>query len=48
MGVVNKHVNRVACLNRRLVYHGTHAEFCSGEVDPERFGTGDHLVRHRH
>ena len=28
IGIVNKHVNRVACLNQRLVYHGTHEEFC--------------------
>ncbi len=46
MAVVDKHVNRVACLNRRLVYHGTHAEFCSGEIGA---GTGDgHLIMHRH
>lgn len=48
IGVVDKHVTRVACLNRRLVYHGTHEEFCSGEFDSGRTGTGDHLVLHRH
>jgi len=48
MGVVDKHVNRVACLNRRLVYHGTHAEFCSAELAQGLVAGGDHLILHRH
>jgi zinc transport system ATP-binding protein len=48
IGVVDKHVTRVACLNRRLVYHGTHEEFCSSAIAPTLVAGGDHLVLHRH
>lgn len=48
IGIVDKHVNRVACLNRRLVYHGTHEEFCSAELARELVSGGDHLILHRH
>jgi len=48
IGIVDKHVNRVACLNQRLVYHGTHDEFCSAELAQELVTGGDHLVLHRH
>ena len=48
IGIVDRHVNRVACLNRRLVYHGTHEEFCSAELARGLVAGGDHLVLHRH
>jgi zinc transport system ATP-binding protein len=48
IGIVNKHVNRVACLNQRLVYHGDHAEFCRSEAFREMIGHGDHLISHEH
>jgi len=46
--VVSKHVNKVACLNQRLVFHGTHTEFCSS-AEVQRILAGEHhLVCHRH
>ncbi|OAG28636.1 metal ABC transporter ATP-binding protein [Thermodesulfatator autotrophicus] len=47
IGIVNKHVKQVACLNRRLVYHGTHEEFCSSPRLQQIIGE-HHLVIHRH
>lgn len=48
IGVVTRYVTKVACLNQRLVFHGTHEEFCqSSEV--EKFLRGEqHLICHRH
>lgn len=48
IGVVTRYVTKVACLNQRLVFHGTHEEFCqSSEV--EKFLRGEqHLISHRH
>jgi zinc transport system ATP-binding protein len=48
IGIVNKHVNRVACLNQRLIYHGDHAGFCRSEAFREMIGHGDHLIAHEH
>lgn len=48
IGIVNKHVNKVACINQRLVYHGSHSEFCSSQAFKEMLATGNHLVSHRH
>ena len=48
IGVVNRHVNKVACINQRLVYHGTHAEFCRSEAFKEMLAGGNHLISHRH
>ncbi len=48
IAVVDRHVKQVACLNRRLVFHGEHEEFCQ---NPEICGflPGDHhLVGHWH
>jgi len=47
-GIVNRHVNKVACLNQKLVYHGQHEEFCSSSVVQEFLKGGHHLVSHRH
>ncbi len=47
IGIVNRHVRQVACLNRRLIYHGTHEEFCSSPRLMEIIGD-HHLVIHRH
>jgi len=47
-GIITKHVNRVACLNQRLFFHGTHEEFCSSEVVQELLHGEHHLVCHRH
>ncbi|MGB9906939.1 MAG: metal ABC transporter ATP-binding protein [Candidatus Saccharicenans sp.] len=47
-GIVNRHVNRVACLNQKLIYHGQHAEFCQSSIVQELLRGGHHLVSHRH
>jgi zinc transport system ATP-binding protein len=48
IGIVNKHVTSVACLNQRLAYHGSHAEFCRSEVFRDMVSRGDHLISHEH
>jgi zinc transport system ATP-binding protein len=48
IGIVNKHVSRVACLNQRLIYHGTHEDFCSSDAIEAMLAGGHHLVSHRH
>ena len=48
IGVVDKHVTRVACLNQRLTYHGSHEEFCRSDAFREMISRGRHLVSHRH
>jgi zinc transport system ATP-binding protein len=47
IGIVNKHVTKVACLNQRLVFHGSHAEFCQSEAFKTMLASG-HLVSHSH
>ncbi len=48
IGIVNRHVTQVACLNQRMVYHGSHGEFCRSEVFRDMASRGDHLVSHEH
>ncbi len=48
IGIVNKHVTSVACLNQRLSYHGSHAEFCRSDVFRDMVTRGDHLIAHEH
>jgi zinc transport system ATP-binding protein len=48
IGIVNRHVNQVACLNQRMSYHGSHEEFCRSEVFRDMVSQGDHLVAHKH
>ncbi|HDT13601.1 MAG TPA: metal ABC transporter ATP-binding protein [Candidatus Aminicenantes bacterium] len=48
IGIVTKHVNRVACLNQRLVYHGDHEDFCRSAAFRDMIGRGDHLISHEH
>jgi zinc transport system ATP-binding protein len=47
IGIVNKHVNKVACLNQKLVYHGTHKDFCQSEAFKNLLA-GGHVVSHSH
>lgn len=47
IGIVNKHVNKVACLNQKLVYHGSHEDFCQSEAFKTLLA-GGHLVSHTH
>jgi len=46
VGVVAQHVDRVACLNRRLVAHGRPQEVLSGEVLQCMYGSQAALVGH--
>jgi zinc transport system ATP-binding protein len=48
IGIIDKHVTKVACLNQRLIYHGTHEEFCHSEAFKGMLADGHHLVSHRH
>src|SRR5512136_1455087 len=48
IGIVNKHVTSVACLNERLAYHGSHADFCRSDVFRAMVERGDHFVSHEH
>jgi zinc transport system ATP-binding protein len=48
IGVVTKHVNKVACLNQKLVFHGSHDDFCDSEQAITLFGPESHLICHRH
>ncbi len=45
IGMVNKHVKKVACLNQQLIYHGTHQEFCQSEAFKIMLAEG-HIVSH--
>jgi zinc transport system ATP-binding protein len=48
IGVVNKHVNQVACLHQTLQYHGSHEEFCQSEIFKKIITEGHHVISHRH
>lgn len=48
VGIINKHVAQVACLNQTLVYHGSHDEFCRSEEFKKMLADGHHLVSHHH
>ncbi len=48
IGIVNKHVTSVACLNQRLAYHGSHEDFCQSAVFSDMINRGDHLIAHEH
>jgi zinc transport system ATP-binding protein len=48
VGIINRHVAQVACLNQTLVYHGKHDEFCRSDEFKRLLADGHHLVSHRH
>lgn len=48
IGLLNKHVEKVACLNQKLVYHGEHSEFCGSETFKKMLSDGNHLIIHKH
>lgn len=48
IGVVTKHVNKLACLNQKLIFHGSHEDFCESEQAVTLFGPESHLICHRH
>ena len=48
VGVVTKHVNKVACINQRLYFHGSHDEFCETDHLLEAVGGRSHIIHHEH
>jgi zinc transport system ATP-binding protein len=48
IGIVDRHITQVACLNQRLVYHGSHGEFCRSDTLKDMLAGGHHLVSHSH
>ena len=48
VGVISKYVTKVACLNQKLVYHGSHEEFCRSSFVMEFLKGEHHLISHRH
>ncbi len=47
-GIITKHVNKVACLNQKLFFHGSHDEFCSSSIVQDLLHGEHHLICHRH
>jgi zinc transport system ATP-binding protein len=47
IGIVNRHISQVACLNQKLVYHGSHEDFCRSDAFKAMLAAG-HLVSHTH
>jgi zinc transport system ATP-binding protein len=48
IAVVAKEVTKLACLNRRLVFHGLPADFLSDAALAALYGPGVRVVSHRH
>lgn len=48
VGVVAKEVSKLACLNRRLIFHGPPAEFLSDAALSALYGPAVSIVRHQH
>lgn len=48
IGIVNRHVTKVACLEGSLIYHGSHEEFCRSQVFKDLIGRGNHVISHQH
>lgn len=48
IGVVGSAVGKLACLNRRLVFHGEPKEFLSDAALSRLYGAPVHLLSHRH
>jgi len=48
LGIVDKRVNKIACVNQTLVFHGTHDDFCNSAIVHDLLKGEHHLVCHRH
>jgi zinc transport system ATP-binding protein len=48
IGVVTKEVTKLACLNRRLVFHGRPGDFLSDAALTALYGPAMRVVRHEH
>jgi zinc transport system ATP-binding protein len=47
-GAVTQYATKVACLNQKLVFHGTHDDFCASDVSLQFLTKDQHLLCHRH
>jgi len=48
VGSITQYVNKVACLNQKLVFHGTHKEFCSSDMAHDFLTKENHYISHSH
>lgn len=48
VGVVTEHASRVACLNRRLFFHGPSEEFGESGALARAYGTNQRILAHDH
>ncbi len=48
IGVITKHVKKIACINQKLYFHGSHEDFCATKELQGMFGEGSHIICHRH
>jgi len=48
IGVITKHVNKVACLNQKLYFRGSHDEFCATKELQQMMGERSHIIHHSH
>ena len=48
IGIVNRHITKVACLNQQLAYHGSHEDFCRSQAFKDLLAGGHHLISHEH
>jgi len=48
IGVVTRHATDVACLNRRLYFHGEPDEFVETDALARAYGTSQHVLHHDH
>lgn len=48
IGVVTEHVGNVACLNRKLYFHGAPADFWAKDCLGETYGSAARVLRHAH
>ena len=48
IGVVTEHASRIACLNRRLFFHGPSTEFGESDALARAYGANQRLLTHDH
>jgi zinc transport system ATP-binding protein len=48
IGVVTAHADRVACLNRRLYFHGASQDFADSDALADAYGANHRLLHHDH
>jgi len=46
--VLTKHVDTVACINRKLYHHGDTVSFLESDALSEAYGTGTGIIEHNH